>query len=102
MKRQNDIDNRIDALFGAARGVRIEDGGFTRKVAGQLVVPPSKNGYRLATLAVGLASLVIVAVVVQFDLAPLTREARAETRKGLDRVEHAVTRSFSELAERIK
>lgn len=60
MKHIRDND-ALAGLFGAARAATVADDGFTQRVLKRIEpVPPSRNIYRVPTLATALASVLIV------------------------------------------
>lgn len=77
----------LERLFAAARIVQAADEGFSQRVASRLEpLPPSKNIYRIPTLATAFVSvlLAIWTMVSDFDFSSWTRrwtalEQREET-----------------------
>lgn len=61
MKRKRIESDPLERMFASARGERIADDGFTRRVVGRLdPLPPSKNLYRIPTLATAFASVLLL------------------------------------------
>lgn len=80
MKRNSIKKDPLEGLFAAARGERIPDDGFTRRVVGRLgPLPPSKNLYRIPTLATAFASVLLLVWVAAsgFDFSGIAERWRS-------------------------
>lgn len=62
MKPLTEQDRALSALFDGGR-VDIPSDGFTRRVMVRLIPAPSRNMYRIPTLAASLASVILIVVV---------------------------------------
>ncbi|WP_298061663.1 hypothetical protein [uncultured Rikenella sp.] len=61
MKRNLIQNDPLERLFAAAREQHVSDGGFTERVVGRIEpVPPSRNLYRIPTLATAFASVLLI------------------------------------------
>lgn len=60
MKRREIQNDPLERLFVRAREERVPDDGFTQRVVGRIVIPPSRNSYRVPTLATAFASVLVI------------------------------------------
>ena len=60
MRKRKIENDPLAQLFASARSERVSDGGFTQRVVGRIVIPPSRSSYRIPTLATALASVLVI------------------------------------------
>lgn len=65
MKTGKDQNERLEQLFAAAREERVADNGFTDRVVARIVLPPSKNMYRVPAFITLAVSAVLLFLVVR-------------------------------------
>lgn len=79
MAKNHQTEDILDRLFAAARESGVPDEGFARRVVERLEpLPPSKNSYRIPTLATAFASvsLVVWVAVSGFDFSSVAQRWR--------------------------
>ena len=60
MRKSKIGNDPLEQLFARAREERVPDGGFTQRVVGRIVLPPSRSSYRIPTLATAFASVLVI------------------------------------------
>lgn len=60
MRKRKIENDPLARLFASARSERVPDGGFTQRVVGRIVLPPSRNTYRIPTLVTACASVLVI------------------------------------------
>lgn len=60
MRKRKIETDPLEQLFAAAREERVSDSGFTQRIVGRIVIPPSRSSYRIPTLATAFASVLVI------------------------------------------
>lgn len=60
MRKSKIGNDPLEQLFSRAREERVPDAGFTQRVVGRIVIPPSRSSYRIPTLATAFASVLVI------------------------------------------
>lgn len=82
MRKSNIENDPLERLFASVRSERVPDDGFTRRVVGRIVLPPSRNSYRVPTLATAFASVLVIVWMVFSDFSITDFTGRfADTRR---------------------
>ena len=60
MRKSKIGNDPLEQLFARAREERVPDAGFTQRIVGRIVLPPSRSSYRIPTLAAAFASVLVI------------------------------------------